>query len=111
MIVNGTYFTKLKNNNGEDFSITEEEMAKAFATCLKELRKYKGYTLKQVAENTGIPFQTVARYENGENTPSIVQAFKFSNFYKLDLYDMLLAGYDEEWREKVFEESTQNTPK
>lgn len=105
MLVNGTYFTGLVDSNGEEFSVTEEEMIKAFATCLKELRKYKGYTLKQVAENTGIPFQTVARYENGENTPSVVQAFKFSYFYKLDLYDMFLAGYvNEEGRERIFEE-------
>ena len=82
-----------------------DEMANAFACCLKELRKFKGYTLKQVADGTEIPFQTIARYESGENTPSIIQAFKLAYFYNIELTDMFLAGYiDEDNREKFFEE-------
>ena len=93
------------DENKEEFCITEEEMIKAFACCLKELRKYRKYTLKQVSDGTGIPFQTIARYENGENVPSVIQAFKFSCFYKLELKDMLWAGYvSEDERERIFEE-------
>ena len=105
MLVNGTFFTWLTNANNEEFEVTEEEMANAFACCLKELRKFKGYTLKQVADGTEIPFQTIARYESGENTPSIIQAFKLAYFYNIELTDMFLAGYiDEDNREKFFEE-------
>lgn len=70
MLVNGTYFTRLTNANEEEFEVDEKEMEKAFADCLKSLRKYKKYTLKQVSEGTGIPIPTVQRYENGENVPS-----------------------------------------
>lgn len=105
MLVSGTFFTRLVDENGEEFEVTEEEMENAFACCLKELRKYKGYTLKQVAEGTGIPIPTVARYESGENVPSVIQAFKFSYFYRLDINDMFLAGYvNDEGRERIFEE-------
>lgn len=105
MLVSGTFFTSLVDENGEEFEVTEEEMEKAFACCLKELRKFKGYTLKQVAEGTGIPIPTVARYESGENVPSVIQAFKFSYFYRLDINDMFLAGYvNDEGRERIFEE-------
>ena len=93
------------NENGEEFEVTEEEMEHAFACCLKELRKFKAFTLKQVADGTGIPMPTIARYESGENVPSVIQAFKFSYFYKLDINDMFLAGYiDDEDRERFFEE-------
>lgn len=104
MIVNGTFFTRLFDENDEEFEVSEEEMAKAFACCLKELRKFKGYTLKQVADGTGIPIPTVQRYESGENTPSVIQAFKLAYFYKIELTDMFLAGYiDDDSREKFFE--------
>lgn len=106
-MIDNNQFILVNEINNQEYSLSEEELIKAFANCLTELRKYKGYTLKQVSEGTGIPFQSVARYESGENTPSIVQAFKFSYFYKLDLYDMFLAGYiNEEDRERIFEERT-----
>ena len=96
---------KLTDESGEEFIVSEEQVKIAFANCLKELRRYKGYTLKQVADGTGIPIATVQRYESGENIPSVVQAFKFSNFYKIDINDMFLAGHlDEYGREKILEE-------
>ena len=95
---------KLTDENGEEFIVSEEQVKIAFANCLKELRRYRGYTLKQVADGTGMPIATVQRYESGENTPSVVQAFKFSHFYKIDINDMFLAGYlDEYSRERIFE--------
>lgn len=105
MLVNGTYFTRLTNANEEEFEVDEKEMEKAFADCLKSLRKYKKYTLKQVSEGTGIPIPTVQRYENGENVPSIIQAYKLSYFYKIELNDMFLAGYiSKDDREEFFEQ-------
>lgn len=105
MKVNATYFTDLTNANDEEFEESEETMAKAFACCLKEIRQYKKLTLKQVAEATEIPFQTIARYENGENIPSVIQAYKLSYFYRMDLNEMFRAGYvcDSD-RESIFAE-------
>ena len=105
MFSNDTLILKLTDESGEEYTLTEEQLKNSFANCLKELRCYKGYTLKQVAEGTGIPIATVQRYESGENTPSVVQAFKFSYFYEMDINDMFLAGHiDEYGREKIFEE-------
>jgi transcriptional regulator with XRE-family HTH domain len=50
--------------------------------------------LKKVSEGTNIPFQTIARYESGENTPSIVQAYKLAYFYKFPLSDIFCIGLD-----------------
>ena len=106
MYKNDMFTMKLSDENGEEFIVSEEQVKTAFANCLKELRRYKGYTLKQVADGTGMPIATVQRYESGENTPSVVQAFKFSYFYKIDINDMFLAGHlDEDGREKIFEEN------
>lgn len=38
---------------------------------IKELRKKKGYTQKQLAEKAGISRTGLIRYENGETSPSI----------------------------------------
>lgn len=103
MLVNGTFFTRLDGIDGEEFTVSEEEMKTAFAVCLKDLRKYKKITLKQVSSETGIPIQTIARYESGENTPSVIQALKLAYFYKIELHDMFLAGYiDNDSRENFF---------
>ena len=109
MNVNATFFTDLTNNDNTEFEVSEEEMAKAFAICLKDIRRFKRLTLKEVSENTDIPFQTIARYEKGENIPSIIQAYKLAYFYGMDLIDMFRAGYvcDAD-RENMFEEKFPN---
>ena len=95
----------LRFKNYQDLDLTNQQLKTAFANCLKELRRYKGYTLKQVADATGIPIATVQRYENCENTPGIIHAFKFSQFYKIDIENMFLAGYlDEDSREQIFDD-------
>ena len=105
MLINGTFFTGLYEKDWETFEVPEEEMRVAFAEALKELRKFNEYTLKQVSNGTEIPLQTVARYESGENTPSVIQAFKLAYFYNIDIQDMFLLGYiSEESREKFFSE-------
>lgn len=105
MKINGTYFTRLFDKNFEEFETTEEEIAKAFAKGLKDIRKYKNLTLKQVAEGTDIPFPTIARYESGENIPSVIQAFKLSYFYRIEINDIFKAGYiDDESEEQLFDE-------
>ena len=87
--------------------IEESEIAECLARALKILRKYKGYSLKKVSEGTNIPFPTVARYENGENTPGAVQIVKFAYFYEISLENMLVLGKlenddCEEFLEKIY---------
>ena len=94
MKVNVGYFSNIKfqNQSDREWEIEEEEMAQSFARSLKVIRKYRGYSLKQVSEGTEIPFQTIARYENGENVPSIIQAYKIAHFYDFSVNDMFVLG-------------------
>ena len=94
MKVNVGYFSNINFERAEDreWEIEEEEMAQSLARALKVIRKYRGYSLKQVSEGTEIPFQTIARYENGENVPSIIQAYKIAHFYNFSINDMFILG-------------------
>lgn len=94
MKVNVRYFSNIDFDKSKDrnWEIDEEEMATSLAKALKVIRKYRGYSLKQVSEGTEIPFQTIARYENGENVPSIIQAYKMAHFYDFSINDMFIIG-------------------
>lgn len=95
MKVDAGYFGNafFANQIGEaEREIDEETMARSLAKALKVLRLWHGYTLKKVGEATDIPFQTIARYENGENIPGVIQAYKLACFYKFSLNDMFLLG-------------------
>ena len=94
MKVNVGYFSNINFEREEDkkWEIEEEEMAQSLARSLKIMRKYRGYSLKRVSQETDIPFQTVARYENGENVPSAIQIFKLAYCYKFSVNDMFIIG-------------------
>jgi len=94
MKVNVSYFANVEFAQEEDnqWEVDEEEMAASLAKSLKAIRKYKGLSLNQVSKETEIPFQTIARYENGENIPSIIQAYKLAYFYEISINDMFLIG-------------------
>lgn len=95
MKVNVNFFANAsfeKQQGGSLLEVEEDEMALGFAKALKVLRLYNGYTLKKVGEATEIPFQTIARYESGENVPSVIQAYKLAYFYKFSVNDMFLLG-------------------
>ncbi|MDE5990567.1 MAG: helix-turn-helix transcriptional regulator [Clostridia bacterium] len=98
-------FMNLTNGNGEKSAISDEQLKVILANCLRDLRRFKGYTLKQVSDGTGIPIATVLRYESGENTPGAIQVYKFSCFYRIDMNEMFMAGnLEEDARERFFEE-------
>lgn len=101
MKVNVGYFSK--ENDCTEWEIEEEEMAQSLARALKALRKYRKYSLKTVSERTGIPFQTIARYESGENIPSTIQAYKLAYFYQFSLNDMFVLGLTENLEEEYTE--------
>lgn len=94
MKVNVSYFANVEFAQEEDnqWDVEEEEMAESLAKALKAIRKYKGLSLNEVSKETEIPFQTIARYENGENIPSIIQAYKLAYFYEFSINDMFLIG-------------------
>ena len=50
---------------------------------LKDLRKEKEMTLKQVAMGLSIPLQTYAAYEHGTREPSISMIFTICKFFDI----------------------------
>ena len=95
MKVDLSFFTQREFTKGENElpTVDEDTMVKAFARMLKEVRKASGYTLKQVAAETGVAFQSIARYEIGENIPNLIQAYKLAYFYEMSLHDMFFWGF------------------
>ena len=52
---------------------------------LKELRKEKGLTQEQFAEQFNLSRRTVSRWENGNNMPDLDMLLALANFYGVDI--------------------------
>lgn len=66
---------------------------------LKRLRKYNGYTQKQLGDYLGITRQAYAHYELGDRVPNYVVLAKLAEFYKVSV-DELLSSEEETSRLK-----------
>lgn len=75
-------------NKDSKIEITEEERIE-YAKSLNVLRKSKGWTLKRMEELTGIPNQTISRYERGINEPTIFQAYKIAKLFDVTIEEMI----------------------
>ena len=69
---------------------------------LKELRKEKKLTQKELAEKTDIPYRTLQRWENGESQIKPEKAEKLANFFGVSIAHLL--GYED----NDFEKANQN---
>ena len=56
---------------------------------LQELRKEKGLTQEQLAEQMGVARRTVSRWETGSNAPDLDILIDLSDFYEVDLREIL----------------------
>lgn len=56
---------------------------------LKVLRKRKGLTQEQIAEKFNVSSRTVSRWENGNNMPDLDVLIEISDFYEVDLRELL----------------------
>ena len=56
---------------------------------LQELRKEKGLTQEQLAQKLGVARRTVSRWETGSNTPDLDVLLELSDFYAVDLREIL----------------------
>lgn len=54
----------------------------------RELRQENRYTLKQVAEGTGIPFGSYVGYDYGTRRLTLDAAKKLADFYKISSDDI-----------------------
>lgn len=56
---------------------------------LKELRKEKGVTQEKLAEQFNVSSRTVSRWENGNNMPDLDILIEISDYYEVDLREIL----------------------
>ena len=62
---------------------------KKIGSLLKELRKEKGLTQEQFAEIVNVSNRTVSRWENGNNLPDLDILIQISDYYEINLRELL----------------------
>ncbi len=62
---------------------------KKVGAFLKELRKDKALTQEQLAEQFGVSGRTVSRWETGSNLPDISLLIEISEYYDVDIVEIL----------------------
>ena len=61
---------------------------------LEELRKTRGISQEELADQLEVSRQTIGSLENGRYNPSIILAFKIARFFELSIEEIFI--YDEE---------------
>ncbi|NCB93019.1 MAG: XRE family transcriptional regulator [Clostridia bacterium] len=72
---------------------------------LKELRKQKGLTQEQFAEIVNVSNRTVSRWENGNNMPDLDILIQMSDYYEIELRELLDGERKSEKMKKELEET------
>lgn len=62
---------------------------KKIGSFLKELRKEKGLTQEQLAENLGVTNRSVSRWENGVNMPDFDLVIELANHFEVSIEEFL----------------------
>ncbi len=62
---------------------------KKIGSLLKKLRNEKGLTQEQFAEMVNVSNRTVSRWENGNNMPDLDILIQISDYYEIDLRELL----------------------
>lgn len=76
-----------------------------FGEKLKTERNKKGWSQEELAEKLFVSRQSVSKWENGQNYPSIEIIIKLSDLFELTIDELLRS--DEELTKKVISESKQ----
>ena len=95
--MNMLYFDKILHSLTTEYDtlLNEEMISRAFANSLLELRKHCGLSLIKLAEELGIPNQTLSSYETQKRTPSFVQAIKIASYFGFAVEEFILYGLEE----------------
>ena len=72
---------------------------------LKELRKERNITQEQLAEKMGVSRRTVSRWETGANMPDMDILIDISDFYEIDLREILDGERKKEHMDKEMKET------
>jgi len=75
----------------ERLDLMSKEIVAAFGTRLKELRKAKGWTQKELASKVEIRFSQLNKYESGLHAPPLEKLVELADVLDTDL-DYLLTG-------------------
>lgn len=62
---------------------------------LEEIRKAKGITQEELANELEVSRQTVGSLENGRYNPSIILAFKIARFFEVSIEEVFIYEEDE----------------
>lgn len=62
---------------------------KRIGCFLKELRKSKGFTQEQLAEQFNVSGRTISRWENGNNMPDLSILVELADFYDVDIREII----------------------
>ena len=74
---------------------------------LKHLRKDKGLTQEQLAEQFYVSSRTVSRWETGSNMPDVDMLIELANFYDVDIREII----DEERKGENMDNENKDTLK
>ena len=72
---------------------------------LRELRREKGLTQEQTAEQFGVARRTVSRWETGSNLPDLDILVEMTDFYAVDLRELLDGERKENKMDRELEET------
>lgn len=78
---------------------------KKTGSFFKELRNEKGLTQEQLAEHFGVSGRTVSRWETGSNMPDLDILIEMSDYYEVDLRELLDGERKSEKMDKDLEET------
>ncbi len=78
---------------------------KKIGEFLKELRKEKGVTQEQLAEQFSVSNRTISRWENGNNMPDLDILIEISDYYEVDLREILNGERKSENMDKEMKET------
>ena len=79
---------------------------KKIGSFLKELRKEKGITQEQFAENLNVSGRTVSRWETGTNMPDISLLVDIAEFFDVSIPEIINGERKSEIMEKEVKEQT-----
>lgn len=78
---------------------------KKTGSFFKELRNEKGLTQEQLAEHFGVSGRTVSRWETGSNMPDLDILIEMSDYYEVELRELLDGERKSEKMNKDLEET------
>lgn len=70
--------------------INEEQYRELLAVRLYQLRKARGYTIKQVAQILGKKWQAYAAHEDKRSAPSTLEMIKLRELYGFESVDAMV---------------------